>query len=60
MKTVQESRKNSQSREYEVIDDFIKSHSELSWVRPVAGLIGLCKLNIDIEMSDGSHFGFSV
>lgn len=30
-----------------ILDEFIKIHSELSWVRPVAGLIGLCKLNID-------------
>ena len=32
----------------DLLDDFVYSHNELLWVRPVAGLIGLCKLNIDM------------
>lgn len=38
-----------------MIDEFIKSHAELSWVRPVAGLIGLCKLNIDLGSTEVSE-----
>lgn len=33
----------------DVLDRFIASRQELSWVRPEAGLIGLCRLALDID-----------
>lgn len=39
----------SGERSLDIIDDFVASHEELTWIRPRAGLIGFCRLNLDME-----------
>lgn len=48
---VRKARKSAKEN-LDLLDDFVKTHDELSWVRPVAGLIGLCKLNIDLGSTE--------
>jgi len=36
------------TRNLDLIDEFIEKRPELSWVRPQAGLIGFCRLHMDI------------
>lgn len=38
-----------------LINDFVQSHSELSWVRPQAGLIGFCRFNSDVDAAEVSE-----
>jgi len=38
-----------------LINDFIQSHSELSWVRPQAGLIGFCRLSNGVNAAEVSE-----
>ena len=38
-----------------LINDFIQSHAELSWVRPQAGLIGFCRFNSDLDAAEISE-----
>ncbi len=38
-----------------LINDFVHSHSELSWVRPKAGLIGFCRLSSDVNAAELSE-----
>lgn len=35
-----------------IINDFVRSHSELSWVRPQAGLIGFCRFDNDVNAAE--------
>lgn len=35
-----------------LIDDFVQSHAELSWVRPQAGLIGFCRFVNDVNATE--------
>ena len=35
-----------------LINDFVQSHAELSWVRPQAGLIGFCRFNCDVDAAE--------
>jgi hypothetical protein len=35
-----------------LIDDFVQSRSELSWVRPQAGLIGFCRFDNDMNAAE--------
>jgi len=48
-KTAVAKARKSAKENLDLLNDFIENHAELSWVRPVAGLIGLCKLNINLD-----------
>lgn len=39
----------------DLINDFVQSQSELSWVRPKAGLIGFCRFNGDVDTGEVSE-----
>ena len=55
MKLLSQKQESLLNKNLSILDEFIKIHSELSWVRPVAGLIGLCKLNIDQDSTKVSE-----
>ena len=42
-------------RNLNLINDFVQTHSELSWVPPKAGLIGFCRFDIDMSAADISE-----
>lgn len=43
------------ARNLDLIDQFIESRPELSWTRPQAGLIGFCRLHMDITAEELSQ-----
>ncbi len=51
-KNAVEGARKSAMENLDMLDDFVKSHDELSWVRPAAGLIGLCKLHVDLGSAE--------
>lgn len=42
-------------RNLDLIDAFIQGSSELEWTRPQAGLIGFCRLHLDIDAAELSR-----
>ena len=50
-----EKAKRAGARNLNLIDQFIASRPELSWIRPRAGLIGFCRLHIDIPAEEFSQ-----
>jgi len=41
-------------RNLDLLDDFVQQHDALEWQRPAAGLIGFCRLTIDMEAEEFS------
>lgn len=51
-KTSIERARNYGSRHLKILDEFVQSTPELSWYRPEAGLIGLCRLDHSVSAQE--------